>query len=220
MDASAADSPGAETTFRGADVRWGRAICNPAPARKDSHAVMLARRPCLALALVVSVACGGGAATSGPDPKAAEAEAKAKAAEAEDRDEALERRRKEREAKEAAEAKAEADKKAKIDAIAKLPDKLPKKLKTACEQVVEANDAFMKKHYADDPKTLERWNMAKGTQLGMTRQQCIKEGSIEVAACQAHALANAPAELKKDFAQILLACKEKFASGPAEGKAP
>ena len=172
-----------------------------------------------ALFLAAACACGGPSSSGSAEAKA-EAEAAKKAEEQKARDAALERRRKEREAKEAAEAKAEAEKKARLDAITVLPKKMPKKLKAACEAVVEANDAFMKKHYADDPKTLERWNMAKGTQLGMTRQQCIKEGSLEVAACQAHALANAPAELKKDFAQILLTCKEKFGAKPdAEGKA-
>jgi len=176
--------------------------------------VTIRTRLCTLVLVPSLAACGGPTSKEPTDTKKAAAEAAAKADAKKKEDEAIARRRAEREAKEAAAEKAAAEKKAKIDALAVLPKKLPKKLKKACEAVVEANDAFMKKHYADDPKTLERWNMAKGTQLGMTRQQCIKEGSIEVAACQAHALQNAPAELKKDFAQLLLACKEKFGAKP------
>ncbi len=181
------------------------------------------RAPRILPALLLSTsfalsACGGGGKPK-PDP-AAKAAADAKAKEEKEREERLAKRKAEREAKEAAEAKAAEELKAKVDAVCVLPEKMPKNLKAACEAVVQANDAFMKKQYADKPDVLAKWNEAKGTQLGMTRQQCIKEGSLEVAACQANALNSAGPELKKELATLLRTCKEKFASGPkGEAKA-
>jgi hypothetical protein len=117
----------------------------------------------------------------------------------------------------AAEEQALADKAAAIKALATLPEQLPKDIEAACAGVATAQDEFMQKHY--EGEGLTRWNEAKESQLGMVKTGCIKAGSIEVAACQATAMANAPADYKKDLPDILAACIETF-SGAGDAAAP
>jgi hypothetical protein len=113
-----------------------------------------------------------------------------------------------------AEAKAAEDKVNAIKALAVLPEQMPKDLKAACKGVAEAQDQFMQKHY--EGEGLQRWNEAKGTQMGMLETGCVKSGSIEIAACQINAMNNAPAEFKKDLPDVLKACIDKFgAEAPA-----
>lgn len=107
-----------------------------------------------------------------------------------------------------AEAKAAEDKANAIKALAVLPEKMPKDLKTACKGVATAQDEFMQKHY--DGEGLQRWNEAKGTQMGILETGCIKAGNLEIAACQINAMNNAPAEFKKDLPDILKACIDAF----------
>ena len=127
-------------------------------------------------------------------------------------EERLAKKRAEREAEE----KAKEDKANAIKALAVLPEEMPKKLEAACDGVAQAQDEFMKKHY--DGEGLQRWEEAKGTQMGMLKTNCIKAGNIEIAACQINAMNNAPGEYKKDLPDILAACIEKFSAG-AEGDA-
>lgn len=114
-----------------------------------------------------------------------------------------------------AEEKAAEDKANAIKALAALPEEMPKDLEAACKGVAEAQDAFMKKHY--DGEGLQRWEEAKGTQMGMLEANCKKAGSIEIAACQVNAMNNAPGDYKKDLPDLLRACIDKF--GAAEGEA-
>lgn len=130
----------------------------------------------------------------------------------------LEERLAKKKADRAAEEKAVADKAAAIKALAVLPEELPKDIEVACAGVATAQDEFMKKHY--DGEGLTRWEEAKESQLGMIKTGCIKAGSIEIAACQATAMTNAPAEFKKDLPDILAACIETFSGGAGDAGAP
>lgn len=129
-------------------------------------------------------------------------------------------RREKRLAEQKAAEEAEAKKKAALDAVCVLPKNMPKKLADACKAVGEAQDAFMKRMYADDPGTLEKWSSAKNTQLPMTITTCTKTGSIEAAACQANALTQAPPELAKELPELLRTCIDKFGKGAAGGTVP
>ena len=132
----------------------------------------------------------------------------------------LEKGMAERKAKREAEAKAKADaEEAKRATIAKLmvvPDKLPKKLEKACDDVAAAQDRFMQRLHTGE--VLEKWTAAKDTQLPMTIVQCASVSSLEVAGCQTSALDNAPPELKENVDEILKACVDKFGpKGPPPG---
>ena len=122
-------------------------------------------------------------------------------------EERLAKKRAEREAA----AKAVEDKANAIKALAVLPAEMPKDLEAACDGVAAAQDAFMQKHY--EGEGLQRWEEAKGTQMGMLKTGCIKAGSIEIAACQAAAMGAAPGEYKKDLPDILAACIDTFGAG-------
>jgi hypothetical protein len=123
---------------------------------------------------------------------------------------------KKRAEREAAE-KAAADKVIAIQALAVLPEKMPKDLKAACEAAATAQDEFMMRNF--EGEGLAKWNEAKGTQLGMVKTSCAKAQSIEIPACQANAMNNAPADFKKDLPELLKACIDKF-GGEGGGAAP
>jgi hypothetical protein len=123
-------------------------------------------------------------------------------------DKQLEARLAAKKAEREAEAKAAEDKVNAIKALAVLPETMPKDLAAACDGVAEAQDQFMQKHY--DGEGLQRWNEAKGTQMGMLKTGCVKSGSMEIAACQINAMNNAPAEFKKDLPDVLKACIDTF----------
>lgn len=165
-----------------------------------------------AVLLSFAPACG----PSGPTP--AELEAQKKAAEKKKAEEdALAKRKAEREAKEQAEKDAAEALDKQIDALAVLPEEMPKKLEDACAARAQAEDDFMNKHYEGD--ALAKWNEAKGTQLGFAKQNCVKMGKIEIPACTKNALDNAPAELKKKLPDLLKKCIDKFGGGPPPGGA-
>jgi len=73
---------------------------------------------------------------------------------------------------------------AEITAAAKLPAEVPGKLDAACEELVEAFDAFM---LAGSEKDVLQWWDGHRKKLGQRRSKCMQQ-SIEVAACSAHAL--------------------------------
>lgn len=134
-------------------------------------------------------------------------------------EESLARRKAEREAAEKAKKEAEEKELAEIDALAVLPEALPKKLDKACDERAKAEDEFMLKHYEGD--VVDKWNAAKSTQLGFAKQSCVKAGSIEVAACQINAMRSAPVELKKKLPDLLKRCMDKFGGGgEGGGEAP
>lgn len=139
------------------------------------------------------------------------------AGEKSEQDKQLEARLAEKKAARDAAVKADEDKAVAIAALAVLPEALPKNLETACKEVAKAQDAFMQAHY--EGEGLARWEEAKGTQMGMLEAGCIKAGNIEVAACQTHAMGNAPGEYKKDLPDLLKACIDKFGAGAAAGEA-
>jgi hypothetical protein len=98
-----------------------------------------------------------------------------------------------------------------------LPAELPPTLDKACAEMSAAYDAFMQSKLADT--ALARWQATKEVDLAKGVDHCKKTGSIEVAACQAHALRNPPpTATDKSGRDLLLRCEGKFGSG-AEKKA-
>lgn len=168
---------------------------------------MQLRALAISLALLAP-ACGGG--SSGPSEAEIAAQKKKEDEKKADED-ALAKRKAEREAKAAAEKEAAEKEAAAIDALAVLPDPMPKKLDKACDERAKAEDEFMKKHY--DGEALAKWEAAKATQLGFAKQNCVKGGSIEVAACQINAMRSAPSELRKKLPDLLKRCMDKFGGG-------
>jgi len=122
--------------------------------------------------------------------------------------EALEKRRGERLAKEQAEKEAEERLRQAIDAVAVVSEVEIKDLTKACKAVAKAHDEFMRRHF--EGEELDKWNQSKEFQLDMTRKRCIKHGSVEVAACQKHALEKAGPELSKEVPALLMRCIDKF----------
>lgn len=120
----------------------------------------------------------------------------------------LEERRMQREAEAKAEQNVEAAKTAALDAACTAATK-PKKLDAACAAVGDAWDAFMQKRYADDADVIGKWNESKNAQLPFALTQCKKMGSIEVAACQANALANLPLEIEAEAPEVMAHCAQK-----------
>jgi hypothetical protein len=116
-------------------------------------------------------------------------------------------------AERAAAEQAEADKLALIQTLIALPEKMPKDLEHACDDVATAQDEFMKRHF--EGEALSKWEAAKGTQLSMVKANCAKAQSIEVPACQTHAMNSAPPELKKSLPELLKGCIDKFSGGAA-----
>ncbi len=167
----------------------------------------------LASLLVFSLsACGGG----GPPKPSAKEKAAAAAAKAEaETKAAIAKRTEARLAKKKAEEEAAAKKMEAIAALAKLPEKLPKNLKKACDGVEKASNAFMTRHF----EGLDQQKISMQTQ--MMKKRCLSGGSVEVAACQSVAMDGASEEFKKDLPELIKACMKKFgAEGEKEGEAP
>ena len=126
---------------------------------------------------------------------------------------AIERRKQERLQKEEEEKRKEEEIKQKIQEITVIPEdaKLPKKVKAACEEVVQAQEAFMKKFHpqVDDA--------ALTTQLGMLRKQCNEMKDIKVSMCQKYALEVTTEDLKTAINEYLPACMEKYGPQAAKG---
>jgi hypothetical protein len=138
----------------------------------------------------------------------------------ETKDPELEKAMAERKAKREADDKAKGEaveaKRAAIDKITVLPEKLPKKLEDACNAVGEAQDRFMQRLHTGD--VLTKWTEAKENQIPMTIVQCASASSLQVAGCQTSALDNAGPELKEDLPEILKVCIDKYGpKGPPPG---
>jgi hypothetical protein len=151
------------------------------------------------LSLVLLAACGGESIKEVPIGPERKEEADA---------EKLEQRRKQREAEAEAERKAEAAKTAALDAACSLPPTMPKQLDAACALVGEAWDAFMQRRWGDDPDVIAKWNESRSGQLPFALTQCKKMGSIEVAACQAHALKTLPLEIDAEAPEVMAHCAD------------
>ncbi len=176
------------------------------------------------LTLVTSLACGLALASlvgceSEPGERK-DLEAFAQTAVDGDGDEAT---KKAREADEAKRKKAFEEKKAAEDAekarvqaiydeIVKLPDDMPKNVKKACEALPKAyEDFYVNQNAGDDENLLNFYDNKKKT-LGERRAKCLKLDNLEAAACQVHALQNAPETGLKGYElELLLQCVEKFA---------
>lgn len=162
-------------------------------------------------ALILSASLSWASVGCGPS-EAEQAAARAAAEKAAAEKAAMEAELAAKKAKREAEKKAAEDAKkayeAKVDALCVVPETLPKKLDKACADVAKANDDFMTRMYTGE--ALERWQKAKQMQLGMTTSQCMKTGSIEVAACQIAAMNGAGEDMKKGLPDLLRRCIEKY----------
>ena len=158
--------------------------------------------------LVWASACDAGApAKADPaveDKAKEEAETKAR----------MEKRRQDREAKEAAGKKQEEDIKVELEKVTVIPEgtKMPKKIADACEQVVKAQSGFMKKFH---PQVEEA---ALTTQLGLLRKQCLEMADVKVVMCQKFALEATTELLAKSINEYLPICMRKYSGG--KGEAP
>jgi hypothetical protein len=97
-----------------------------------------------------------------------------------------------------------------IDSATPLPATLPE----ACTRVHQAYDAFMTRVVEADPTAAESWTAQRAGQLKMTEMICTKNGSIEVAACQAHAFDHAAVQHRPQLQGIMRRCLEKFGAAP------
>jgi len=167
---------------------------------------------CLTFSLL---ACGDGApAGQGSIAKALSYESKQRAAaEADDK-------RREAKAKVKIEAEKAADTKlmAELDAVAIVPENAPKDLGKACEQLVDAYDAFMKR--AKDRAVFD-WNEDHLLKLGRQRTNCFQRKSLEIANCQVNALTHAPAGFDQHDGpetarRVMLHCVDKFGGTPLD----
>lgn len=163
--------------------------------------------------------CASLAACDSPKTEVAPAKADDKKESDADFEKRMAERKAKREADEKAKVEAEEARKAGVLALCVLPDKkkIEKDATKACNAVGAAHDRFMQKHFTGE--VLDKWVAAKGTAVPMTIAQCQKSSSVEVAACQVHALDNAPAEMKEYSSDLLRGCIEKFGPGSALGAA-
>jgi len=151
--------------------------------------------------IVLASACDSAPTAAAADPKA-EAAAKEEA----DTKARLEKRRLDREAKDAAAKKEVEDIKVEIEKVSTIPEgtKMPKKAAEACEHVVEAQRGFMTKFHGQIEEA------ALTTQLGLLRKQCIEMNDIKVAMCQKFALEATTELLQKSINEYLPACMGKY----------
>jgi hypothetical protein len=103
--------------------------------------------------------------------------------------------------------------KAEIDAAAVLPTTMPTDLAAACDAVVNAHDAFMKRGPEKD--VLNWYQGGRRKKIGERRAACVTQGKIPVAACEAQALsAELPSltgiERSEAALMVMARCAEKF----------
>ena len=158
--------------------------------------------------LVLAAACDSAA------PAKADPEAETKAKEEADAKARVEKRKQEREAKEAAAKKEAEDIKVELEKVTVIPEgtKMPKKIADACEQVVQAQSGFMKKFHPQVQAD------ALTTQLGLLRKQCLEMADVKVVMCQKYALEATTELLAKSINEYLPICMKKYGSG--KGEAP
>jgi predicted small lipoprotein YifL len=159
-----------------------------------------------------------GCGPSGPTAEQ-KAAAEKKAAEEKKKKEEEAKLKAEREAKKKEEEEKQKAHDKKMDDLAQLPEKLPKKLKKACEQMVKAYDGYMQKVLTGDDLT--KWTTGGNVmQVALFRKECLK-GNVEIAACQTNALSTAPPEMKPHLSDFMTKCRKKFGKeGEAKGAEP
>lgn len=113
----------------------------------------------------------------------------------------LEKRRAEKEAALAAQ----------LAALAVLPAEKPKTMVKACDALLDAYHSFQLSTREGDDKAILEWYSRKKNVLGKRRLRCMQLDSIDAAACQTHALQNAPATLAEHEQTLLQTCAKKFA---------
>ncbi|HWB77121.1 MAG TPA: hypothetical protein VG755_19270 [Nannocystaceae bacterium] len=157
-------------------------------------------------------ACG----SSTPQPSVEQSIAKAVTVEdAQKRDAAIIEAKAREERKERATEKQAVDqtRAAEIDAAAVLPATMPTDLAAACDAVVNAHDAFMKRGPEKD--VLNWYQGGRRKKIGERRAACVTQGKIPVAACEAQALsAELPSlvgiERSEAALMVMARCAEKF----------
>jgi hypothetical protein len=150
------------------------------------------------------LACDGGK----PAGEAAKAEAApSKAAD----DEAIAKRKAAREAEAKQKEEEAAALAAKIDALAVLPEDVPKSLDKACAQMTKSYDGYMRKVLKGD--MLTKWETGGNEmQISIFDREC-KKTTPKIAACQARALEAMPVELEKELATVMKRCAGKYGGG-------
>jgi hypothetical protein len=167
---------------------------------------MSTRRISCSIVLFLSLGCDDGSAAP-PAP--------AKAADADELDAETKARLAERKAKREAEQKAKADAEAKlqgeIERLCIVPDDVPKDFVAACDAVGKAHDEYVRR--SGDPEAIAEWDGGGSERhIPMTVVQCTQADSVEVAACQKHALDGLGPEMKDHIKDFLRACIDKYAS--------
>lgn len=153
-------------------------------------------------AIVLAAACDGDAKST---QKSAADEAAQKQAET---DKAAADRKAKREAEAKQEEEAKAARETALDGLAALPAEVPKKHDQACKAMLTAYDTYMSSVLTGDLKT--KWDTGGNEmQLKVFGAEC-KKRSIEVAACQTHALGKMGPEHEKDMSEIFMRCVQKF----------
>lgn len=146
-----------------------------------------------------------------------DAAAKQKADEAESAKK-IEERRKKREDEAAAKVKAEEDRKAKMDELCVVPEgaKKPKKLDAACDAMAEAQIAFLRRQYADDPNKLAGVEKNAPMQKANIIKMC---SSMDVALGLQNAFDNAPMGYGEHLNDLIAACMQKLGKPDAAATA-
>lgn len=181
--------------------------------RCTGHVNMLLRTPLL-FALVGG--CNEDTPVDSTIVQAVQTESKSeKAAAALDAKEKADRERK------AAERRAlEKKREAELQSAATLPQELPPDLEAACDALVGAYDAFMKSGTEEE---VLLWHDGRRKDLGERRAGCVKQGSIELAACGTAALGQ-PLESLSDLGReeavrmVLATCADRFQGSPSGGQ--
>lgn len=95
-----------------------------------------------------------------------------------------------------------------MEELCVLPADRPDSLEEACSELPRSFDAFMERMFEGD--TLARWRAAKEVQLELLGAMCTKADSLDVAACQIHALRHASVDLRRMASELLVGCQERY----------
>jgi hypothetical protein len=166
------------------------------------------------LALLLVPACD-----SDKKPKADPGDAAAKqAADEAESAKKVEERRKKREDEAAAKVKAEEDRKAKMDELCVVPQaaKKPKKLDAACDAMAEAQIAFLRRQYADNPDKLAGVEKNAPMQKANIIKMC---SSMDVALGLQNAFVNAPMGYGEYLNDLIATCMQKLGKPDAAATA-
>ena len=94
--------------------------------------------------------------------------------------------------KEKADKEAEEVREKELEKLTTPPTPLPADIETACGDAGKALDEYAQKRLADDQTALGRWNTTKEPDMRKLTESCTATAKIEVGACIANALRNAP----------------------------